>query len=209
MATVEIVRLKTYSAGSAGRVFSKLSISAEPPRQAASLPPRLHGEKEVNALVWRFRKFIEIQSDCSIRFGRNRKIKSGLARLAWTEIGACRRQGSLMKEVEKRLREELARLQAEIHEEKSRSVDLAKGEQFAFLGFDFRRTRSNQGVRRPQHTPRIEKRTALLGKLREIFRRFRSRPVERVIELSNPVLRGWVNYFAVGHSSRCFVLVKS
>jgi hypothetical protein len=24
----------------------------------------------------------------------------------------------------------------------------------------------------------------------------------------NPVLRGWVNYFAVGHSSECFSFVK-
>ena len=24
----------------------------------------------------------------------------------------------------------------------------------------------------------------------------------------NPVLRGWVNYFAVGHSSECFSFIK-
>ena len=29
-----------------------------------------------------------------------------------------------------------------------------------------------------------------------------------MIELINPILRGWVNYFAVGHSSRCFSFVK-
>ena len=29
-----------------------------------------------------------------------------------------------------------------------------------------------------------------------------------MIELINPILRGWVNYFAVGDSSRCFSLVK-
>jgi RNA-directed DNA polymerase len=32
--------------------------------------------------------------------------------------------------------------------------------------------------------------------------------VERVISLINPVLRGWVNYFALGHSSECFSYIK-
>jgi len=76
--------------------------------------------------------------------------------------------------------------------------ELAKGEKFAFLGFDFRRTLSNNGVWRLQYTPRIKKRTALLEKLREIFRRFTRQPVEWVIELINPTLRGWVNYIAWG-----------
>ena len=55
---------------------------------------------------------------------------------------------------------------------------------------------------------KLKKRTALLRKLKEIFRRFPSEPVGRVIELINPILRGWVNYFAVGHSSRCFSFVR-
>ena len=49
-----------------------------------------------------------------------------------------------------------------------------------------------------------KKRTALMRELKEVFRRYRSRPIEQVISLINPVLRGWVNYFAVGHSSECF-----
>jgi Reverse transcriptase (RNA-dependent DNA polymerase)/Group II intron, maturase-specific domain len=123
-------------------------------------------------------------------------------------IDAYRRQRWLRKALEKRLREQLAKLEVEINEEKSRVVDLAKGEKFAFPGFDFRRTLSNNGVWRPQYTPRMKKRTALLVKLREISRRFMSQPVERVIERINPILRGWVHYFAVGHLSRCFSFVK-
>jgi len=104
----------------------------------------------------------------------------------------------LLKAVEKRLREELATLQVAINEEKSRIVDLAQGEHFNFLGFDFRRVRSRQGAWRAWYPPRLKKRTALLRKLQEIFRRHQSQPIDRVIYLINPILRGWVRYFAVG-----------
>ena len=114
----------------------------------------------------------------------------------------------LLPAVEKRLREELAALQVEINEEKSRIVDLSRGESFGFLGFDFRRIRSGRGAWRAQFTPQLKKRTALLRKLKEIFRRYRSQPIDRVIQLINPVLRGWVNYFAVGHSSECFRFIQ-
>jgi RNA-directed DNA polymerase len=115
----------------------------------------------------------------------------------------------LLPAVEKRLREELAALQVEINEEKSRIVDLGRGESFGFLGFDFRRIRSQQGVWRANYTPKLKKRTALLRKLKDVFRRYQSQPVDRVITLINPVLRGWVNYFAVGHAGECFRYIKN
>jgi RNA-directed DNA polymerase len=114
----------------------------------------------------------------------------------------------LVEATVKRLREELGKLRVEINEEKSRIVDLRKNESFSFLGFEFRRVRSLQGAWRPQYTPKLKKRTALLEKLREIFRRNVSQAVSKVIELINPILRGWVNYFAVGHSSRCFAFIE-
>jgi len=113
-----------------------------------------------------------------------------------------------MAAVEKRLREELAELQVEINEEKSRNVDLGRGESFGFLGFDFRRMRSRRGVWRVNYTPKLKKRTALLRKLKDVFRRYQSQPVDRVVKLINPILRGWVNYFAVGHSSECFSFIQ-
>jgi RNA-directed DNA polymerase len=94
--------------------------------------------------------------------------------------------------VMKRLREEFAKLDVEMNEVKSRVVDLRQGESFGFLGFDFRRTRSRRGVWRAQYTPKLKKRTAPLRKLKETFRCFQSQPLDRVVELINPVLRGWI-----------------
>jgi RNA-directed DNA polymerase len=123
-------------------------------------------------------------------------------------VDAFPRHDWLLQAVDKRLREELAKLHVEINEEKSRVVDLGKGGSFGFLGFEFRRVRSRKGEWRPNYAPKAKKRTALLARLRDIFRRFQSQPVGRVVALINPILRGWVNYFAVGHSSRCFGYVK-
>jgi RNA-directed DNA polymerase len=114
----------------------------------------------------------------------------------------------LLTAVMQRLREEFAKLKVDINEEKSRIVDLRRGESFGFLGFDFRRTRSRRGVWRAQYTPKLKTRTALLRKLKEMFRCFQSQPLDRVVSLINPVLRGWVGYFAIGHSSRCFSFIK-
>ena len=69
--------------------------------------------------------------------------------------GHCR-QAWLRRAVEKRLREELAKLQVEVNEEKSRRVDLQQGESFGFLGFEFRRIRSRRGRWMPLQTaPRL------------------------------------------------------
>jgi len=123
-------------------------------------------------------------------------------------IDAHPRHDWLVKAVERRLREELAKLRVEINEDKSRMVDLAKEESFSFLGFEYRRIRSRNRVWRPYYAPKLKKRTALFAKLREIFRGSVSQPVGKVIERINPILRGWVNYFRVGDSNRCFSMVK-
>jgi len=124
-------------------------------------------------------------------------------------IDAHPRHAWLLGAVTRRLREEFAKLQVEVNEEKSRTVNLDRSESFGFLGFDFRRLRSVQRkVWRAHYTPKLKKRTALLRKLKDVFRRYQSQPVDRVVELINPVLRGWVTYFAVGHSSECFSFIK-
>jgi RNA-directed DNA polymerase len=123
-------------------------------------------------------------------------------------IDAEQRNDWLVKAVDRRLREELAKLRVAINEDKSRMVDLKKGESFAFLGFEYRRILTFRGKWRPNYAPKLKKRTALYESLREIFRQCVSWPVEKVIVKINPILRGWVNYFRVGHAGRCFSMVK-
>jgi RNA-directed DNA polymerase len=55
----------------------------------------------------------------------------------------------------------------------------------------------------------MKKRTELLRKLKGILNCSRSRPLRRVIDQVNPILRGWVNYFAVGNSGRCLSFIRT
>jgi RNA-directed DNA polymerase len=119
-----------------------------------------------------------------------------------------RRQDGLVEAVGRRLREALAKLDVQLNEEKSRIVDLSRGESFGFLGFDCRRVRSLRGRWRPQSTPQQKARTALLRELKAVFRRYRAQPVDRVIAEINPRLRGWVHDCRIGHASRCFACVR-
>jgi RNA-directed DNA polymerase len=97
-------------------------------------------------------------------------------------IDAEQRSDWLVKAVNRRLREEFVKLGVAINEDKSRMVDLKKGESFTFLGFEYRRILSLRRKWRPHYAPKLKKRTALFEKLREIFRQHVSWPVEIVIE---------------------------
>ena len=118
------------------------------------------------------------------------------------------RQRWLRRAVMQRLREEFAKLGVELNEEKTKVVDLERGEGFGFLGFRFRRILSRNQKWMPLLLPKIGKRTALLRKLKKVFRGLRSQPMDRVVKTINPILRGWVGYFSIGHSSKCFSFIR-
>jgi len=123
--------------------------------------------------------------------------------------GKYGRREWLMASIQKRLREEFAQLKVELNEDKSRVVDLANSDaSVGYLGFDFRRLRSRKGKWRADRTPQCKKRTALVRKLKEIFQHHRSQPIQGVINEINPILRGWVNYFRIGNSTKCFNYVR-
>lgn len=124
-------------------------------------------------------------------------------------VSAHPNQRWLNSAVEERLREEFAKLEVEVNEQKSRRVDLKRGESFGFLGFDIRRVRSRAGRWMPLYRPQMKKRTALFGELKAVFRGLQSQPVSRVISKIDPILRGWVHYFAMGRASRSFSFIRN
>lgn len=114
----------------------------------------------------------------------------------------------LVSAVNQRLQEEFAKINVEINEDKTRTVNLAEGESFSFLGFDFRQKKTLKGKKAAAFTPKIKARKAVMLKIKEIFKQNRSQPLKRIIDQINPILRGWTNYFRVGNSSRCFGYIR-
>ena len=115
----------------------------------------------------------------------------------------------LLKAAYKRLMHELDKLGVKVNREKARIVDLTQGNTFSFLGFVYRKGKTYRGKQMVIIIPKTKARTVLLKKLKEIFHRYRSQQVNQIVQLINPILRGWVNYFRIGHCSKCFGYVKS
>jgi RNA-directed DNA polymerase len=115
----------------------------------------------------------------------------------------------LKKAVEKRLREELKKLDLTINEDKSSVIDLRKpGQTLQFLGFEFRRITTMNGKIGVLMIPKTKARINLQRKLKKIFKAKRGRSIEEVVETINPIIGGWVNYFRIGNSARCFQKVE-
>ncbi len=108
-----------------------------------------------------------------------------------------------------RMKQEFKKIGVKINQEKTKVVDLSNGETFKFLGFNYRRVKTFKGKWGVRRTPITKARANLTRKLREVFRRYQSQPIEKVISLINPILRGWVNYYRVGNSCKCFRYVRS
>jgi len=113
--------------------------------------------------------------------------------------------------VERRLREELAKLDLVINAEKTRVVDFGTGEPIDFLGYTFRwvPTRKNPAKKMALCRPQRKKRTQFLRELNRVLRRNLHVPVVEVVpRLVNPRVRGWANYFRWGHSSQDLGFVR-
>jgi RNA-directed DNA polymerase len=108
-----------------------------------------------------------------------------------------------------RLQEQFALIGVELNQEKTKVVNLLKGEAFGFLGFDLRRVRQRSGN---GHfillTPKKKARQAIKAKVRDSIARSGASPMPTVVQQINATLAGWVNYFRVGNASRAFSEVR-
>lgn len=110
-----------------------------------------------------------------------------------------------LQKVEKRLKEELTKLDLTINEEKSGTIDFGAGEPVQYLGYEMRWVKSKTDPTKKMvlSRPQRKKRTGVLKKISGLLRSNLSVPVAIVVkEIINPVIRGWVNYFSWGNPTK-------
>jgi RNA-directed DNA polymerase len=104
-----------------------------------------------------------------------------------------------------RLQEQFARIGVELNQEKTKVVNLLKGEAFGFLGFDLRRvSKRDMDGYLILMTPKKKARQAVKAKVWVIIRRGGATPTATLVKRINATLAGWVNYFRVGNASSAF-----
>ena len=110
--------------------------------------------------------------------------------------------------VQRRLKEELDKLQVQMNQEKTKVVNLKEGSCFSFLGFDIRLNRNREGKTYVSKTPRMKKRKEIGRKVKAVLKAHHDKPLKEVIQAVNTVVRGWVNYFRIGNSNDTFGKVR-
>lgn len=114
-----------------------------------------------------------------------------------------------IRKVKELLERKLAELGLKLNQEKTRIVDADRGS-FDFLGFNFRRVwHAEKQKYVPLMIPSQRATQAIRSKVKEITRINRPHvTVEGLIKEVNPVVRGWVNYFRTGNSSKMFTKLR-
>lgn len=111
------------------------------------------------------------------------------------------------------VKSKLRELGLTLNKEKTKIVDLRYGKEgFDFLGFQHRQVMSKKWKKR--YTQKWAKKEAvkkLEQKIREITgkRATLKLSLDEIIKLINPILRGWMNYFKFGNSSKTFNRIDS
>ena len=128
-----------------------------------------------------------------------------LVRYADDAVVLCRSKADAEESL-RRLGIIMERLSLKLHPDKTRIVELGLGKQgFVFLGCYLRIVLSRfKGRTYLFRWPSPRAMTRIRGRVRELTRRRRwagLRDIRQVIQVLNPVLRGWGNYFRTGNAS--------
>ncbi len=110
-----------------------------------------------------------------------------------------------------RIRSEAAVIGVSVNEEKTRQVTMTSPDAcFVFLGFEFRWKRGTRSGKPYAHlTPRKEKLASLKERVRAVLRHNRHIEVSAVVKQLNPILRGWLDYFRIGHAERVLLKLRN
>jgi len=108
-----------------------------------------------------------------------------------------------------RVKEVLGSLRLQCHPDKTRLVELGLGKDgFDFLGCHLRIVKSRFKKRRYLFRwPSVKAMKAIRARIHDLTRRRRwagMKDIRDVIQVLNPVLRGWANYFRTGNASKKF-----
>lgn len=115
----------------------------------------------------------------------------------------------LIPTIQEQLRAELSKLEVELNSEKTKTVNLLRGEGFSFLGFDIRLGKSKRtGKDIVLMTPRMKARKELTQTIKETVSTIQHLKMPDILAKINPVISGWVNYYRVGNSSKTFARVR-
>jgi len=111
------------------------------------------------------------------------------------------------------VQQKLAELNLELHEKKSKLVDMRSGKRgFDFLGFHHRWVKSPKYNKYfLQKWPSTKSIQAIKSNVKQLIgsRWILKWALEAVVSKVNPILRGWMNYFRFGNSSKRFRQIDS
>jgi len=107
----------------------------------------------------------------------------------------------------------LKELGLELNEHKTKTVDTREGKEgFDFLGFHHRRRKSKKYNRYYTYKwPSAKSMRKIKTKIRDCLgrRSILNRSTEEIVKELNPILRGWMNYYRFGNSSKKFSQIDS
>lgn len=106
------------------------------------------------------------------------------------------------------LNKELQQKQVTLNTEKTITVQVSKGESFTYLGFDIRKATNRQGKPFILLTPCKKSLIHIRKRIKQVILTNQHRKTTEIIQRINPVVRGWVNYYRVGHSNRAFSNIR-